>query len=81
MKVRLVRADVSHAAEIHAMQIEAFRELLEKYRDYDTSPGSESVEKVAARLRQDFTYYYFVCMGQQKVGAVRVVEPKELWKE
>lgn len=80
MKVRLVRADVSHAAEIHAMQIEAFRELLEKYRDYDTSPGSESVEKVAARLRQDFTYYYFVCMGQQKVGAVRVVEPKEYGK-
>lgn len=80
MKVRLVRADASHAAEIHAMQIEAFRELLEKYQDYDTSPGSESVEKVKARLNQDTTYFYFICMGQQKVGAVRVVDTKESGK-
>lgn len=77
MEVRLVRADVSHAEEIHAMQIEAFRELLEKYQDFDTSPGSESVEKVEARLKQDMTYYYFICLGEQKVGAVRVVDAKE----
>jgi len=80
MKVRLVRADASNAAEIHAMQIEAFRELLEKYQDYDTSPGSESVEKVKARLNQDTTYFYFICMGQTKVGAVRVVDAKESGK-
>lgn len=77
MEVRLVRADVSHAEEIHAMQIEAFRELLEKYQDFDTSPGSESVEKVEARLKQGMTYYYFICLGVQKVGAVRVVDAKE----
>lgn len=77
MEVRLVRADVSHAEEIHAMQIEAFRELLEKYQDFDTSPGSESVEKVEARLKQGVTYYYFICLGEQKVGAVRVVDAKE----
>lgn len=80
MEVRFVRADVSHAAEIHAMQIEAFRELLEKYQDFDTSPGCESVEKVKARLKQDTTYFYFICMGQQKVGAVRVVDAKESGK-
>lgn len=80
MKVQLVRADISDAKEIHAMQIESFRELLEKYRDYDTSPASESVEKVEARLKQDFTYYYFICTGTQKVGAVRVIDPKEQGK-
>lgn len=80
MEVRFVRADVSHAAEIHAMQIEAFRELLEKYQDFDTSPGCESVEKVKARLKQDTTYFYFICIGQQKVGAVRVVDAKESGK-
>lgn len=80
MEVKLVRADVSDAREIHNMQIEAFGELLEKYQDYDTNPASESMEKVEMRLKQDVTYFYFICMGQTKVGAVRVVEPREAGK-
>ena len=77
MDVRLLRAAVDDADEIHAMQVEAFRELLEKYQDYDTNPGNESMEKVAGRLRQEFTFYYFICVGQRKVGAVRIVDRKE----
>lgn len=77
MDVRLLRAAVDDAEEIHAMQVEAFRELLEKYQDYDTNPGNESMEKVAGRLRQEFTFYYFICVGQRKVGAVRIVDRKE----
>lgn len=80
MKITLVRAKLENAKEIHAMQIEAFRELLEKYQDFDTSPGSESLEKVEARLKQDVTYYYFICAGQKKAGAVRVVDAKEYGK-
>lgn len=80
MEVKLVRADVSDAREIHNMQIEAFGKLLEKYQDYDTNPASESMEKVEMRLKQDVTYFYFICMGQTKVGAVRVVEPREAEK-
>ncbi len=68
---------MDNAKEIHAMQVEAFKGLLEKYQDYDTNPGNESVEKVEARLQQDFTYYYFICIGQQKARAVRVVDKKE----
>ncbi len=68
------------AEEIHAMQTEAFKELLEKYQDYDTNPGNESIEKVEARLKQDFTFYYFICIGQQKAGAVRIVDKKESGK-
>lgn len=77
MEIELLRAGVENAGEIHAMQLEAFRELLDKYQDFDTSPGCEKVEKVEARLRQDFTYYYFICLGAQKVGVVRVVDKKE----
>lgn len=77
MDVRLLRAGVDDADEIHAMQVEAFRELLEKYQDYDTNPANESMEKVAERLGQEFTFYYFICVGQRKVGAVRVVDRKE----
>lgn len=76
-EVILLRADIDDAKELHAMQIKAFRELLEKYQDFDTSPANESVEKVEARLQQDFTYYYFICIGRQKAGAVRVIDKKE----
>ena len=77
MEIQLIRAGVEDAKELHAMQLEAFRELLDKYQDFDTSPGCESVEKVGARLRQDFTYYYFIGQGAQKVGAIRIVDKKE----
>lgn len=77
MEIKLLRADVEDAREIHAMQKEAFRELLEKYQDFGTNPGNESVEKVEARLKQDFTYFYFICAGVKKAGAVRAVDRKE----
>lgn len=80
MRVALLKADISDAKELHAMQIKAFKELLEKYRDFETSPASEGVESVEARLKQDTTFYYFICIGQQKVGAVRVVDKKEAGK-
>lgn len=80
MEVKLSRANIDNAKEIHAMQIRAFKELLEKYQDFDTNPGNESVEKVEARLKQDFTFYYFICIGQQKVGAIRIVDKKAVGK-
>ena len=77
MKVELLRASIDDAKELHTMQVKAFKELLEKYQDYDTNPGNESLEKVEARLKQDFTFYYFICIGQQKVGAIRIVDGKK----
>ncbi|MBQ7943226.1 MAG: GNAT family N-acetyltransferase [Lachnospiraceae bacterium] len=59
------------------MQIEAFAELLEKYQDYDTNPGSEPIEKVIMRLKQPFTYYYLMFVNEDIVGAIRVVDKKE----
>ena len=80
MEVTLSRANMDDVEELHAMQVRAFKELLEKYQNFDTNPGNESVEKVGARLQQDFTFFYFICIGQQKVGAVRVVDQKESGK-
>lgn len=77
MEVTLLRADVGDAKELHAMQVEAFKELLEKYQDFDTSPANENMDKVEARLKQDFTFYYFICNGRQKVGAIRIIDEKE----
>ncbi len=80
MEIELLRANIGDAKELHAMQVKAFKDLLEKYQDFDTNPGNESVEKVEARLKQDFTFYYFICDGQQKVGAIRIVDKKEAGK-
>lgn len=77
MEIKLLRANVDDAKELHAMQIKSFRELLEKYQDFDTNPGNETVEKVEMRLKQDSTYFYFICIGLQKVGAIRIVDKKE----
>ena len=77
MKVELLRASIDDAKELHTMQVKAFKELLEKYQDYNTNPGNESLEKVEARLKQAFTYYYFICIEQKKVGAIRIVDKKE----
>ena len=76
MAVQLIRASADDAPEIHAMQLEAFAELLERYRDYDTSPGAESVDKVRARLMQGWTYFYFIVLDGEKIGAIRVVDGK-----
>ena len=35
------------------------------------------MEKVETRLKQDFTFFYFICIGQQKVGAIRIIDKKE----
>lgn len=45
MEEILSRADIDNAKEIHAMQVETFKELLEKYQDFDTSPANENIEQ------------------------------------
>lgn len=80
MKIKLLRATIDNAKEIHEMQVQSFKELLEKYQDFDISPANEDIEKVEARLKQNFTFYYFICIEQQKVGAIRIVDKKEVGK-
>lgn len=46
MEIFLNKAVFSDCGQIHKMQISAFTELLEKYRDYETNPASESLEKI-----------------------------------
>ena len=59
------------------MQISAFSDLLDKYRDYETSPAAESFEKVMARFRQPWTTYYFIVADDETVGVIRVVDKKD----
>ena len=75
--IRLVRAAIKDAEHIWKMQVESFSALLEKYRDYETSPASEPIGKIIARLEQPFTYFYLIQQEDQAVGAIRVVDRKD----
>jgi len=75
--MKLVRAGKEDAEQIWKMQIEAFSELLEQYQDYDTSPGNEPMERIAGKLSQPFTYFYFIVVDHKTVGAIRIVDPKD----
>ena len=44
--MELKRAGIKDAEEIWKLQTEAFAQLLARYEDYDTSPGSETMERI-----------------------------------
>ena len=75
--MKLVRANVSDCDKLWNMQIEAFRDLLEKYKDYEISPGNESKERIKAKLSEPFTYFYYIYFEDDLVGAIRVVDKKD----
>ena len=77
MNIELIRASVNDAEFIWKMQVKSFAELYEKYQDHDTSPATEPMEKVAARLEQPFTYYYLIKHNEDIVGAIRIVDMKD----
>ena len=77
MSVTLRQAKREDIETIWKMQVEAFRGLLEKYQDYDLSPGAEGVGKVNARFEQPWTKYFFIEAEGTDVGVIRVVDKKD----
>ena len=75
--VTLQAAKKDDMQTIWRMQLEAFSALLEKYRDFDTSPGAEPFEKLLAKFEQPWTVYYFIQAGGQAVGAIRIIDKKD----
>lgn len=59
------------------MQVKAFAGLYEKYQDTQTSPATEPIDKTIMRLEQPFTYYYYIKVNNDIVGAIRIIDKKE----
>jgi len=74
MEVTIIKAGLEDCEQIHEMQVASFIELLEKYKDYNTNPAAESVERIKERLEQDFTDYYLIRFGAKIIGAIRIVK-------
>jgi GNAT superfamily N-acetyltransferase len=70
----LVQAKPGEAEMAVKMQQEAFAELLELYQDHDTNPANEGVERILWKIRNPGSYYYFIKVGQNIVGGIRVVD-------
>ena len=77
MKIELIRARLKDAKEIWEMQIKSFKELLDKYQDFETNPANEFISNIEMRLKQNFTFFYFICIDNKKVGAIRIINHKE----
>lgn len=72
MDISLFRSGLNEASKIHEMQIKAFIPLLNKYRDYETNPANEPLERVIDRLKQAYTDYYIIRNSNISVGAIRI---------
>ena len=77
MKIDLIRARLKDAKEIWEIQIKSFKELLDKYQDFETNPANEFISNIEMRLKQNFTFFYFICIDNKKVGAIRIIDHKE----
>ena len=77
MEIKLIKANLADAKKLWKMQVEAFRELLEKYQDFDTNPSSEPLNRTIERISMPETYYYFIVYNDNVAGAIRVVDKKD----
>ena len=77
MKIELIRARLKDAKEIWEIQIKSFKKLLDKYQDFETNPANEFISNIEMRLKQNFTFFYFICVDNKKIGAIRIIDHKE----
>lgn len=59
---------------LHKIQVLSFASLLEKYQDFATNPGAETLERVIARFERDFTAYYLIYSENTVIGMLRVCD-------
>ena len=73
MRIKLGKASIEQAEEVHKLQVESFLPLLQKYEDYETNPANEKIERILHRFRQPSTTYYFITLNEIRIGVIRIV--------
>lgn len=74
LNISLHKAELKDAMVIHTMQQEAFMPLLQKYKDYETNPANEAIEKIISRIEQPASNYYIIKSFDINVGGIRIVK-------
>lgn len=70
MKIKIQRTSVNEADALLDIQREAFKEDLEIYQDYETSPATESKERLLRKVTNSF--HYTVFMDNIIIGGIEV---------
>ena len=76
MDLQLINANKKDANDLFAIQQIAFMPLLEKYKDYDTNPANETLNKMIKRIQNSSGRFYKIVYNNQLVGGINV-----LWRE
>ena len=77
-KVSLEKAITTDAESIFNIQVKVFLPLLEKYKDYNTSPGNESIDRVISRITNPQGVFYKILLDNKHVGAICVFWKKDV---
>lgn len=72
MGILLKKATVQDSHELYELQILAFEPLLEKYNDFATNPGAETVDRTKERLEEKNSDYYFIQLDKKNIGGIRI---------
>lgn len=77
MEVRLEKATDIDAKSIFDIQVKTFLPLLDKYKDYETNPANETIERVITRINKSNGGFYKILADNTLVGAICVFWKKE----
>ncbi|HDR4424062.1 TPA: GNAT family N-acetyltransferase, partial [Bacillus cereus] len=81
MEITLKKATENDAAVLFQMQLDSFNPLLNKYKDYNTNPANESIEKTIIRINNPSNNYYKMIIDSNLVGAICISKelPNKFW--
>lgn len=81
MKVSLAKATENDAKSIFDIQVKAFMPLLNKYKDYETNPANETIERVTIRINKPNGSFYKIFADNKLVGAICIYwkEERQFW--
>lgn len=76
LEILLIKSVPTDASDLLAMQKTAFKPLLEKYQDYETSPAAETIERVQTRIAIPSGGFFKIIADEKWVGAMCIQQEK-----
>lgn len=71
-KVKLIKAEEKDNLLLQELKKESFMEILNKYKDYDTNPALESIEKINKEISDESSDYYIISVNNENIGGIRI---------
>lgn len=70
MTITLEKATSEDAEALHAIQIKSFLPLLKKYKDPETNPACESIDKTLKRINDPLKVFFKILKDNVLVGGI-----------